>query len=422
LRHLAGPRYPPAVNRERHRPLELRSLLGHRESIASDAPLEVVHRRFAENGRDFMAVLEGPRLLGVCARREIAMQLGARFGFALFAQSPVREHLMGSALRLSETAPLQEVLASVSARANDAFYDDVLLVDTEDRFIGFIFVHALVRLQTELLLGNIDELERSRLEIAEKNRVLEEDLLMAREVQLAMLPPAGGVSDPLSRWVFCSDYRPAGGVSGDFFQLIRISDSAAGALVCDVMGHGVRSALVTAMLRAFVEDLRPLAEDPGALLTRLNQCLMGVLRQTGNLLFVTSAYVVVDAGSGTLAYGQAGHPTGYLRRASGKVELLPAEGDIAGPALGLIDGFPYESGRRTVDPGDIALLFTDGLTEARTSAGEEWGQDRLVEEMARSVSTSPADLVSALVAAAASFAGGRAFDDDVCILALQVAP
>jgi hypothetical protein len=65
------------VNRERHRPLELRSLLGHRESIASDAPLEVVHRRFAENGRDFMAVLEGPRLLGVCARREIAMQLGS---------------------------------------------------------------------------------------------------------------------------------------------------------------------------------------------------------------------------------------------------------------------------------------------------------------------------------------------------------
>jgi sigma-B regulation protein RsbU (phosphoserine phosphatase) len=149
---------------------------------------------------------------------------------------------------------------------------------------------------------------------------------------------------------------------------------------------------------------------------------MGVLRQTGNLLFVTSAYVVVDAGSGTLAYGQAGHPTGYLRRASGKVELLPAEGDVAGPALGLIDGFPYESGRCGIGRGDTAVLFTDGLTEARTSAGEEWGQERLMEEMTRSASTNPAEILSALVAAAASFAGGRAFDDDVCVLALQVAP
>jgi sigma-B regulation protein RsbU (phosphoserine phosphatase) len=148
---------------------------------------------------------------------------------------------------------------------------------------------------------------------------------------------------------------------------------------------------------------------------------MGVLRQSGNLLFVTSAYVVVDAGSGTLAYGQAGHPTGYLRRASGKVELLPAEGDVAGPALGLIDGFPYESGRQSVGPGDTAILFTDGLTEARTSEGEEWGQERLVEEMGRTAATNPAGLLSALVAAAASFAGGQAFEDDVCIVALQVA-
>jgi serine phosphatase RsbU (regulator of sigma subunit) len=408
------------VNRERHRPLELRSLLGHCESIAADATLEVAHRRFAENGRDFMAVVDGERLLGVCARREISMQLGARFGFALFAQSPVRDHTMPTDLRLRETAPIEEVLASVSARANDAFYDDVLLVDAEGRFIGFIFVHALVRLQTGLLLENIGELERSRLEIAEKNRVLEDDLLMAREVQLAMLPPAGPGSDPAALWRFSSEYRPAGGVSGDFYQLMRISDTAAGVLVCDVMGHGVRSALVTAMLRAFAEDLRPLAADPGALLTRLNQCLMGVLRQTGNLLFVTAAYVAVDASSGSLAYGQAGHPTGFLRRAGGGVETLPAEGDVAGPALGLVEGFPYETGRRAVGAGDTAILFTDGLTEARSPAGEEWGEGRLRAELERAPASRPAELLAAVVAASSAFSGADAFEDDVCIVALQV--
>ena len=407
------------MNRQRHRTLELRSLLGHSEWIEADAPLETVHRRFAENGRDFMAVCRGGEILGVCSRRQIAMQLGARFGFALFAQSPVREHLMSDPLRLSEASPLDEVLESVSSRANEAFYDDVLLVGRSGQFLGFIFVHALVRLQTELLLGTIDELERSRLEIAEKNRVLEEDVLMAREVQLAMLPSGFSDPDPAVRWSFLSEYRPAGGVSGDFFQLIRISDQSAGILVCDVMGHGVRSALVTAMLRAFTEDLRPAAADPGALLTRLNQCLMGVLRQAGNLLFVTAAYAVVDTGTGTLAYGQAGHPTGYVRLASGASEPLPADGDVAGPALGLIPDYPFQTGTRALGAGDSVILFTDGLTEARNGAGEEWGQERLAMEVARDAHAPSRDLLERIIGAATRFAGGGPFEDDVCLVCLE---
>ncbi len=402
--------------------MELRSLVGHRESVAADAPLEVVHRRFAETGREFLAVLDGSRLLGVCARREVAMQLGARFGFALFARSPAREHLMAAALTLGETAPLPEALASVAARSDETFYDDVLLVDVNGGFLGFILVHALVRLQTELLLGNLAALERSRLEVAERNRAMEDDLLMAREVQLAMLPSGSPDSDPQVTWTFHSRYTPAGGVSGDFYQLLRISDSAAGVLVCDVMGHGVRSALITAMLRAFAEDLRPLAQDPGALLTRLNQGLMGVLRQAGNLLFVTAACAVVDTAKGVVLYAQAGHPTGFIRRASGGVDLLPADGDVAGPALGLIDDHPYVGGSARIAAGDSAVLFTDGVFEVRNPDGEEWGQERLREEVASHPFLQGGDLLNAVVAAAAAFADGGVFDDDVCLVCLGTGP
>jgi len=402
--------------------VELRSLVGHRESVAARATLETVHRRFAETGRDFLAVLDGDRLLGVCARREIAMQLGARFGFALFARSPVREHLMASALRLSESSPLPEALASVSARSDESFYDDVLLVDGAGGFIGFILVHALVRLQTELLLGNISALERSRLEVAEKNKAMEDDLLMAREVQLAMLRTGGADRGPSVKWRFHSRYAPAGGVSGDFFQLLPISDAAAGVLVCDVMGHGVRSALITAMLRAFSEELRPQARDPGALLTRLNQGLMGVLRQAGNLLFVTAAYAVVDADTGTVLHGQAGHPTGFIRRASGGVDLLPAGDDVAGPALGLIDDFAYVSGSGRLGPGDSAMLFTDGVFEVRSPEGEEWGQERLRAEVSRRPLLQGDELLAAVVSAAGLFAQGGVFDDDVCIVSLGAGP
>jgi serine phosphatase RsbU (regulator of sigma subunit) len=406
------------MSREQQPAFSLRSLVGHREWVGADMTLEDVHRRFAENGRDFVAVIDDGRLLGVCARRAIAMKLGARFGFALFARRPAREHMMASVLTLRETAPLPEALSGVSGRSNESFYDDVLLVDEQGGFIGFILVHALVRLQTELLLGNISALERSRQEIAEKNRAMEEDLLMAREVQLAMLPataaPSGGV-----RWRLYSHYAPAGGVSGDFFQVLRISDAAAGVLVCDVMGHGVRSALVTAMVRAFAEELRPVAGDPGGLLTRLNQSLAAVLRQTGSVLFVTAAYAFLDAERSALHYGQAGHPTGFVRRAGGGLELLPAQGEVAGPALGLIDGHAFVSGSCPIAPGDAALLFTDGVFEVRNQAGEEWGLARLQEEVARRRGQAIGELLPAVVAEARRYADGGLFDDDVCLVALE---
>lgn len=394
-------------------------MVGHCESVSAGDPLEKVHQRFAESRRDFFAVLDGSRLLGVCARREIAMQLGARFGFALYAKSPARNHLMVSVLAISLTTPLTQALSSVSGRTNENFYDDVLLVDENGGFVGFIFVHALVRLQTELLLGNIEDLEDSRREVAEKNRAMEEDLMMAREAQLAMLPAEGDFLAESLRWHFSSQYRPAGGVGGDFFQLIRIADDAAGILVCDVMGHGIRSALVTAMLRAFTGDLLAVAGDPGMLLTRLNQSLLGVLRQAGNLLFVTAAYAVIDMGARSLSYSQAGHPTGFLRHVSGDVELLPCEGDVAGPALGLLDDFQYLSSSRSLLEGEAVVLFTDGLFEARNGAGDEWGQDRLREEVERLHALPCGDLLAAVVAAAGAFASGGGFEDDVCIISLE---
>jgi sigma-B regulation protein RsbU (phosphoserine phosphatase) len=395
----------------------LRSLVGHTESVPASAPLEEVHRHFAASTRDFLAVLDGPLLLGVCARREIAMLLGARFGFALFARQPVRERVMPDALRLAEGEPLPAVLERVSARNEEHFYDDVLLVNADGGFLGFIFVHALVRLQTRLVLANMEALERSRRVIAEKNQAMEEDLQMAREIQIAMLPAAA--AEPGVAWGLQSRYLPAAGVSGDFFQLIRISDAAAGLLVCDVMGHGVRSALVTAMLRAFAEELRSEAQDPGRLLTRLNHGLMGVLRQSGNLIFVTAAYVVVDVAAGQLRYGQAGHPTGFLRRASGAVELLPAGGDVAGPALGLIEDAEYVTAVTVVGRGDAAMLFTDGLPEARAADGDEWGEEAMRREVERDPAAAHGEVLARVVAAAQAFAAGRPFDDDVCIVALE---
>ena len=404
--------------------VDLRALIGPAGALPASASVEAAQAEFARSNTDFLAVLDGDTLLGLCARRELAHALGSRYGFALNARRPVREHLMAHPLRVSVGTPVTEVFKAASARAAGNFYDDVLLVDESGRYVGLIPMHTLVRLQTEFLLGNITRLEASRQEIADKNRQMQEDLDMAREVQLAMLPQAdstwadstGGV---MLRVAHC--YRPASGVSGDFFDVLRLERGETGLLVCDVMGHGVRPALITAMVRAMVEELRPIAADPGRLLTRLNADLTRLLRRTGSLIFVTAGYAVIDAGGERLRYAQAGHPAPLIyaaqRRSARPLAVVPG---AAGPALGLFDDFEFAASEERVAPGDRLLLFTDGLTEARNAAGEEFAIGRLAAALAASAGESLATTVSNLLAAAKSFCSDTAFGDDICLVAAAI--
>jgi sigma-B regulation protein RsbU (phosphoserine phosphatase) len=263
--------------------------------------------------------------------------------------------------------------------------------------------------------------EASRRKIAEKNRQLEEDLLMAHEVQLAMMPAPqaplefGGLTLRLAH-----RYEPAGDMSGDFYAVLRISDHSVGLLVCDVMGHGVRSALITAMVRAMLEQLRPIASDPGALLTSLNRDLTRILRQAGGLIFVTAAYVVIDLRERRLAYSQAGHPTPLRCDGSGPaVRPISCPEDVAGPALGLIDDFAYATSHEGIGPNARVILYTDGVTEAAMASGEEFGEARLAESLSRSRHRPLGDALEGTVIDARRFAGD-AFADDVCILGAEL--
>jgi serine phosphatase RsbU (regulator of sigma subunit) len=101
-------------------------------------------------------------------------------------------------------------------------------------------------------------------------------------------------------------YVAAGLVGDDFFHIVRLSGSAASVFICDVMGHGVSSALITAMLRALIEGCGADAADPSVLMTQLNSEFTKILRQTGTVLFATAFYCVVDSDQGELRYTRAG--------------------------------------------------------------------------------------------------------------------
>ncbi len=264
-------------------------------------------------------------------------------------------------------------------------------------------------------------------QIASYNAQMRIDLEMARHLQFSLLPDSYPAFPPSaapteSAFRFCHRFFPASDLAGDFFSVLPISDTQAAVFVCDVMGHGVRSALVTAMVRALVDNAGARAADPGQFLSEMNRRLTTLLRASQSPMFATALYLVADAAKGRLSYATAGHPHPFhLQRRAGLAEPLQFP-SLPGPALGLFDDAAYTASECQLTEGDVILAFTDGLFEATDIDGEEeYGQTRLLAAARDNLNLPPTQLCDALVAGVRSFAGGAPMADDVCLLSIEVA-
>ena len=281
------------------------------------------------------------------------------------------------------------------------------------------------RLAAERIRKANAELTRSQEELRLKNLQMEEDLKMAREIQLAMLPQQyptlpRNVSEEQSAFRFTHRYNPTGAVGGDFFSLTALSDNEVGVFICDVAGHGVRSALVTAMIRALIEELNPLAGDPGAFMTKLNSELCAILRHAGMPVLTTAFYLIANAETGALRYTNAGHPRPlHLQRAAGRVEPLGSGTSKKQPALGIFDKAPYATSTSTLAPHDLIMLFTDGLFEVHDSNEELYTQEMVGAAVSRRLQLPAAQLFDELIAEIRGFALDHAFGDDVCLVGME---
>src|SRR5262249_5294979 len=266
-----------------------------------------------------------------------------------------------------------------------------------------------------------------RKELRARNRQLEEDLTMAREIQLAMLPqqyPAfpktEGASE--SAFHFTHRYLPTGTVGGDFFTVSALSPTQASVFICDVAGHGVRSALVTAMIRALLEELKPLAFEPGQFLTKLNSDLHAILRHAGTPLLTTAFYLVADWKSGAMRYTNAGHPKPLLlRRSAGQVEPLVNLGGKSQPALGLFETASYQTSEVKLAARDLVMLFTDGLYEVQAANQELYSQTLLVTDVQRRLQLPASQLFDEILKQIQQFSAEGTFADDVCLVGLEFA-
>jgi serine phosphatase RsbU (regulator of sigma subunit) len=209
-------------------------------------------------------------------------------------------------------------------------------------------------------------LEMIAQEISERERV-EQELRVARRIQQASLPK--GMPE-LAGWEITPHYQPAREVGGDFYDSLELPNQNLGLVVGDATSKGVPAALVMAAARSMLRALAQSSDSPGEVLIRLNDALCSDIPSG---MFVTCFYGILEPESGRFLYANAGHDMPYLHRRNGEAEELRARG----MPLGLMPGMGYEEKETSLEAGEVALFYSDGLVEAHDPKGEMFGFPRL---------------------------------------------
>lgn len=231
---------------------------------------------------------------------------------------------------------------------------------------------------------------------------IQQELDLARRMQLSILPAAF----PSSRsFRVAAKYLPMTSVAGDLYDFLIADDNRAGLFIADVSGHGVPAALIASMVKMAATSQRTHAADPAALLQGMNSALCGNTQGQ----YVTAAYVYLDAAASALHYSAAGHPAMLLLR-NGAVTEISENGML----LAAIDSATYESKSLPLKSGDRLLLYTDGIIEARNSAGQLFGEESLSSALKDTMNLNPSEAVDHLLASVQRWE--KAQDDDLTVL------
>jgi phosphoserine phosphatase RsbU/P len=257
--------------------------------------------------------------------------------------------------------------------------------------------HLLAKLRQEIEAGRA----RRRSDEAEQRELSE-----ALKIQQRLLPQQ---VPQIDGWEIAASWQPASGVGGDCFDAIRFSDTRLALSIADVVGKGIPAALLMSNLQAAVRAFASDVTEPQALCHQVNRILCGNIAEGR---FISFFYCVLDATAGLLTYTNAGHYLPMLVRADGSTERL-GEG---GPVLGVLPLAEYAQAQISLAPADRLVLFTDGLTEARSAADEEFGETRLLDAAVRHRECSAPALQARLADAVATFSGGRLQDDATLIV------
>jgi len=255
----------------------------------------------------------------------------------------------------------------------------------------------------EILQREIEESQATKRRDARQQREFEDARLIQRGLLPSAMPQTAGLQ-------LASSWQPANGVGGDCFDALIFPGGGVGLSIADVAGKGVPAALLMSNLQAAVRAFAQEGAAPGAVSTAVNRLLC---RNMASGRFVTFCYVSLDASARRLTYANAGHNPPILLHASGHADLLAPTGTV----LGVFADGAYEQGSFQVDQGDRLVLYTDGITEGRNPAGDEFGEERLIESATRHRGLSADDMLAAMLRDVEAFNAGVYEDDATLIVA-----
>jgi serine phosphatase RsbU (regulator of sigma subunit) len=290
-------------------------------------------------------------------------------------------------------------------------------LQTKDRIIGLIYLDSpfILREFTKddlsllTVMANVAaiRIENARLaEVEEADRVMVRDLSQAAEIQRGVLPAHA----PNIPGIDLAGYNAAcRTVGGDYYDFFPYANGRVGLALGDVSGKGMPASLMMMALHARVQVL---AQDPGnvgGFMSRLNKATCA---NCPTNRFVTFFFCVIDSATGETVFANAGHNPPVVVRASGATEML---GD-GGPPLGILAIAPYSEQRMNLGPGDLLVVYSDGVTEATNANYDEFGEERFIEVLSRNRAQSAEIIVDAVTSALTEFAAGAPPADDITLV------
>jgi serine phosphatase RsbU (regulator of sigma subunit) len=276
------------------------------------------------------------------------------------------------------------------------------------------FVHEFTPDDLNLLtvLANVAAIRIEREHYAEVERIEQrrtQDLIQAAEIQRGILPRGAPSIPGLD---LAGHNAPCRTVGGDYYDFIPYSDGRVAVVLGDVAGKGMSAALLMSNLQARVQIL---AEDPGDLSGLMGRLDQSVAINCPDNRFITMFMGVFDPQSGELLYCNAGHNPPLLIRPAGEIDRLKA----VGTALGILPGLSYKEESRKFGVGDMLAIYSDGVTEAESPDGEEYGENRLADLLADNRGVNAEDLVELVLQALDDWTGGTPAVDDVTLVIVR---
>lgn len=240
----------------------------------------------------------------------------------------------------------------------------------------------------------------------EQRRQLENELELSQTLQRALLPRQLPSIPGMEIAAFS---RPAQIVTGDYFDFVNFKDGSPGLVIADVSGHGVSAGMLMTSLQTAFQTLSPEASSPMEVIQRLNRLYIHNIHLT---TFVTVFFARLDPAARRLCYANAGHPA-YLYRAETGQDLWLRR---TGPAIGLVEDYPTGTAEVDLNPGDVLVLYTDGLTEAMDTDRRQFGEQALAEVIRKNQGASAQALINAIIYDLTSHVGGSDLADDLTLL------